>query len=212
MGANISTNASTTIQETQNTMKSSCTPTAAAQQTISGNYVVLRGDATCGNISFKNTARLNSTCDMQALASTLAQQAENLTEEQQAGLGLNMTTDLSTNTNIISNYLEQQCGPTSNLVQEMSNNRIEIWDDAQCEAIEFMNDADLTSSCVMKQVNDVVSKLEETKTTTQSGFTAGLDNPMTTMFSSASSSSLSFCILVILLIGGFMYLKSMGIM
>lgn len=209
MGGNVSTNASKTIQQTKNVMKSSCNPSTTISQTLKDNVVVLRGDAKCNTVSFKNTARAKSSCDMENVSKTLAKQAEKLTEEQKAGIGINISNDFSANVQTIENILEKHCGAKADIEQEMSGNRIEIWDQAQCEALEFMNEADATSTCVMKQVNDVIADLTVETARTQKGFGADLGDPTVSFMSSTCSCVCSCILLILVLIGGFIYMQTM---
>ena len=216
MGANISTNVNEMEREIKTSLKQSCTPKVGVTQQINGNYIVLRGRAKCGTISFKNDARITSTCNMDSTATVLAKYATKLTEKQKAGLGLNISTNINKNKEIISTELEQKCGASANLTQEMNNNRIEIWDNAQCDMIEFMNTSDVTSSCVMKLVANATSDIIKVTDKDQQGGSLlgmlGLDNlfglgalgglgamggPSS---SSSSSSSLCCCCLLIILV------------
>lgn len=212
MGANVSTNVSKMQRSIENEMKQSCTPKVGITQTISGNKIVLRDGAKCRTIAFKNTARAESTCDMDSASKVLAEYSQKLTKDQKAGIGINISTNISETEENIKNHLEQTCGATASAVQEMSNNEIEIRDNAQCGAIEFMNDADLTATCVMKQVNDVTSNIIKETHERQAGWdplaSLGLGGlgPLGPLFSlilscsPSASSILLFCCLILLML------------
>jgi hypothetical protein len=211
MGANVSTNVSKMQRSIENSMTQSCTPKAGVTQTISGNKIVLRDGAKCRTIAFKNTARAESTCDMGSASKVLAEYSQKLTKDQKAGIGINISTNISETEENIKNHLEQTCGASASAVQEMSNNEIEIRDNAQCDAIEFMNEADLTATCVMKQVNDVTSNIIKETHERQAGWdplgSLGLGAlgplaPLSSLFLSCSpcvSSILLFCCLILLM-------------
>lgn len=107
---------------------------------------------------------------------TITKYAEQLNDDQQKILNLHMTGNTKRNTQKILNLLEIHCGRRADLDKVMSGNKIEIWNKHQCEALKYMNEADTTSACIMKQLNDAISKLEKHKMKMQSGVTFDHDN------------------------------------
>lgn len=212
MGANISTSISEMERELETSLNQSCQVNTGITQKISGNRIVLSGNAQCGNIAFKNTARATSQCTMDSAADVLAKYANKLTEEQSAGLGFNISTDVSKTKEIIKTRLEQSCGANANIVQEVSDNAIEIRDNAQCKMIDFMNTADLTQTCVMKQVAKVTSDILKETEKKQLGF-----NPIRDMFNFFGENPFAFgssmyaciccCCMLFIVLGVLGYMK-----
>lgn len=173
MGANVSSETTNMNRELTNSLKQSCKNISNVEQKISGNRIILSGTAKCGNIVFKNDAKIESTCDIAASSEILAKYANKLTEAQKSGLGFNVSTNINETKENINSFLENKCGNTALAKQSMSDNAIEITNEAQCKSIEFINSADLTSGCIMNQVVKAVSDIDKQTEKTQSGLDFG---------------------------------------
>jgi len=156
MGANVSTIVSEMSQTLKNTLSANCTNTNNVIQRIGPMSIKLSGNAHCGTISVKNEGKVTANCDLTLVSRSLAERLLELTEEQKAGLGFNISTDVDVNTQTIQNILEASCGNKTNVEQTLDGGTFEIIDNASCDVIDFMNKADATSSCIIKTVNDAV--------------------------------------------------------
>ena len=110
MGANVSTTVSKVIQETENVTKLECDMKQTVNQMISDISVEL-DNAHCDNIIIGNRATVQSKCNLDAIARSLAEKASKLTQQQKANLGtLNVSTDVDLNQQLIKNIIEAKCG------------------------------------------------------------------------------------------------------
>jgi len=169
MGANVSKNYQETLTKTKTALKENCTPSARVTQEIKDVTVELRGNARCDNITIANRATASADCSMDSVISTLAEQASLLTTEQRAGLGVNVTDNTQINKQIIEDEIEKNCGTRAAIDQRINGGRIAIYDNAQCDLINFLNEADATSSCVMSLVNEKTSNIAQEAATAQTG-------------------------------------------
>ena len=168
MGANVSTNISKLEKELKNSLSATCEATNDIVQIFKGNELEFN-DVDCGNITIGNKARATSKCDMDVSASVLSKYASMLTEEQKAGLGLNISTSIDENKTTIKNELEAKCGASNKIEQTLTDNKLTI-NRGQCDRLQFFNEADATSTCVMKIVGDVTDEIKKETTKKQSGF------------------------------------------
>src|SRR3989304_9968262 len=165
MGGNFSLTSDKFYRDIETNMEQSCTPKSGIEQQLNNNTFIARGQAKCGNIMFNNKARTASSCEMSGISDTLAKYTNKLNEEQKIGLGIGINNSLSFSDTVekIKNQLNSKCGAEESIKQELNNNRVEIWDQAQCNSVSFMNEADAAQTCVMINVNKAIS--DATKTT-----------------------------------------------
>jgi len=170
MGANVSSTYQKTTQKLQSTLSNNCKPNTNVRQVISDINFTLGGQASCGIIRFQNKARATATCNLDSTAQMLAEAMNNLTEKQKAGLGINVSNSQAINKATILTRLNNACGSASAVEQNIKGINFNIIDQASCDLLEFMNDADATSVCVSNLVNQAFSKLENTAVKSQLGF------------------------------------------
>jgi len=210
MGANSSKEYSETINKIRNKLSQDCSASTSQTQNISNVKVALRGKAICDNISIKNRAAASSNCSLDSTIDFLATQATKLTDEQKAGLGINVSDSIEVNKSVIENELSSACTAGSAQTQDISGINVEIWDSAQCKIIDIMNEADATTSCVVATVNKYISQIEKEKKKTQAGLNPadvikGLlpgfgGQALPIIGSSSGSSSLCCCILIVVVV------------
>lgn len=164
MGANVSTSVKNLTNEVESTLSQHCDASSNVSQEIKG---VIISNGLCPNIVIENRAKVLTNCDIGALATTLAENAEKLTEEQKAGLGLNLSTDVSVNSNKIKNMLESACNTQSNIDQKINNLKIK---DVNCDLLKIANTADTKTQCLLSAIDDSVSKLKADTKISQKGF------------------------------------------
>lgn len=157
MGANVSKDVQKINQDLMTTLKSSCTPSSAVTQEIRNVRVKLSGNASCGRLQVKNTAKAGASCDLDSIATQLAESATKLSEEQKGGLGINVSDSRQTIRSKLRSKLETECGSSTRINQSIRDMDFELRDNAQCNILDFLNEADAQASCVIKNVNNVTS-------------------------------------------------------
>lgn len=140
----------------------------------------------CGNLDFENRAKLVGDCDMGQIAESLAEASTNLSKEQTAGLalGMNVNTSVADRKNIIQQVLEESCGNEAAIRQNLK-----VWlrgDNLDCDRLRAINDADLTTKCMVNTVMQAVSRDEFVEASKQKsdilgGLTALLSTPVLIM-------------------------------
>jgi hypothetical protein len=196
MGANISQDRRTIISTVTNALENNCSGSSTVDQSIENARVTLRGNAQCDTIQFTNKGTVKQQCNMDSVANAVADLAANITDEQTAkAFGLNVSMDQSTYASQAANIIKNNCSNMSNIQQEIKNIDLILEDDASCDALKFMNEADVQQVCVMKTVMDGLAKLDVEETT---GQTSGIEP------GASSSILLTICALS-LLAGGITY-------
>jgi hypothetical protein len=170
MGANVSTSIQDTLTQLETSLKANCTPRSDIIQQVENVDISLGGNARCSTISVGNRGAAYATCNLDSAIDNLAEQASKLTTSQKAGLGLNVSTDIQNNKSIIRNEINNKCGSTASVDQSIKGIRFTIRDNAQCDSVKFMNEADATSTCVMGLVNTNASKILQEAENTQAGW------------------------------------------
>lgn len=170
MGANVSTNVQNLNNSLVASLKSDCSPTAAVTQEIRDVRVILSGNAKCDTLQVKNKAVASSKCNIDAAVETLVDGAMKLTNKQKAGLGINYSSTRQNFRQDIENRLQASCGSAASIKQSIRDMDFELRDNAQCELLSFLNDADANASCVINLVNKATSKLLAEAETEQVGY------------------------------------------
>jgi hypothetical protein len=169
MGGNFSTNMSKMMAVVENSTKASCKPRQAVDQEIDGLRVSFKNSA-CRNIDIGNRSTLVADCDMSSVAQALAQQTMELTKQQAAGLTLpgtfNISMDMQERTNVIKQHLEQECA-TEQAVKQKLKNAVFEFEGSECDTLKIVNQANLTSQCISKVVQDALSKQKDTVSLSQ---------------------------------------------
>ena len=162
---NVSSTVQRAVTEVTNSSKSSCTNAVGIKQDLS--VMLDLTDTNCPNLVFGNTAKSVSTCNMGAIADSLAAASVNLSKEQTAGLGLglNVSSSVLERKTAIQQYLEQKCGSTTAI--EQSNSVKLKAKNLNCEQLQAFNNADATQQCVINAVLQVVDKQDATEAVKQ---------------------------------------------
>lgn len=153
---NVSSTVQRAVTEIQNSAKSSCSNQVGIKQDLS--VMLDLTDTNCPNLVFGNTAKSVSTCNMGAMADSLAAASVNLSKEQTAGLGLglNVSSSVLERKTAIQNYLEQKCG---NLAAIEQTNSVKIKaNNLKCDQLSAFNNADATQQCAISAVVQAVDK------------------------------------------------------
>lgn len=157
MGANVSTTVDKATNIVENVTKTSCEMRQAVDQSIENIRLDLT-DTSCDNLSFTNRVKLVGTCNLDAVASALAEASADLTAEQTTalGIGINVNSTVRDRTNIIRNIIEQRCSSEQLAAQSIKGVTI-IGRNLSCNQLQFLNEADVTTQCVMTAVMDAVT-------------------------------------------------------
>ncbi len=168
MGANVSADRREIISTVTNSLDNNCSGSSNVAQTIKDSSVTLRGNAKCDTVTFKNTGSISQTCDMESISNAIADLAADIKDEQTAeAFGLNVSMDQSTYASQAANLIKQKCSNFSDVQQEIANINVILEDEASCDALEFMNNASVEQTCVMKTVMDGLAKLDVVEETGQ---------------------------------------------
>lgn len=199
MGANVSTSVASATSIIKNTQSASCTNASSIIQGIKGLDIQIEG-ASCGDITVRNTATVQQTCDLSAMASALAEAASQMSAEQKAALSLsaNISTQVQDNKQIIESELNLKCGNESAILQSIEGVKFTVKPyvyvdpvtkktvvvPASCNTATFANEASAQQQCALKMVTDAISKTDTTQTAVQtqesiiSGLISGLMLPL----------------------------------
>lgn len=160
MGANVSTTVDRAATTIENVSRSACTMSQAVNQNIS-NIDLDFTDTRCPNLRFENRVKMVGTCDMDAMAEALAQASTALTKEQTAalGIGINVETSVRDRATNIRRELEQNCNSEQQANQTIQGIKIRA-KNFQCDQLQFLNDADVTTQCVMATVTKALTSDE----------------------------------------------------
>lgn len=171
MGANVSTQIAKATSVLENVQENTCENASQIFQNISGLNITLRGSS-CP-LEITNEAKVEQICDLSATSSALAEAAQQLTADQKSTLSLsaNVSTGIQENTSIIKNILKNKCGSASLIKQNIENVNLIVEPyvspdgktviPADCGILRFANKANAQQQCVLKAVNDSVSKLKQ---------------------------------------------------
>jgi hypothetical protein len=193
MGANVSTSRQETTQKMITNLKENCHPTGQADEEIKHFRIKLAGHANCDAVILENRATASTQCNLDSLIKDLATSAAQLTDKQKAGLGFNVSTDIQSNEIEIRKYLELNCGSTSAIRQHIDGVNLTVTDDASCNLVKFMNQADAHAFCVSNVVTNAMSKISDKAAITQTGVDPTL--------MSAASAGVAILLLVLLAVG-----------
>jgi uncharacterized membrane protein YidH (DUF202 family) len=169
MGANASSQRNKIISKIDQNMKMSCKPNAKVTQKITGARVVLKGSAKCDEINFINNSKVAVKCELDGVSDILASHVQDLTTKQKMdlGIGFNISSNENENKKNMKNYLEAKCGSSASAEQTLGDNAIELSDNAGCKELNLINNADITSQCVMKLVADATDNAMQKSSTDQ---------------------------------------------
>jgi large-conductance mechanosensitive channel len=167
MGGNISTQINRVTQILKNVTENSCAINQDIQQDISGLDIVLN-KSKCGDITIANRASLGGSCDLGAMASSLAQASTEMTAEQVSALNLsfNADTKVSERTSVIENVLKNKCGAEQSIRQNIEDVKITL-NEAECDTINLLNSANAQVACAAKTVIDSIDTAEMKATSKQ---------------------------------------------
>jgi hypothetical protein len=162
---NVSSTVQTAMTAVQNSAKTSCSNTVGIKQDLS--VMLDLEDVNCPNLVFGNRARAASTCNLGAIADSLAAASVNLSKEQTAGLGLglNVSSSVLERKTAIQQLLEQKCGNMTAI--EQTNSLKLKGKNLTCEQLSAFNEADATQQCVINTVMQVVDKQAATEAVKQ---------------------------------------------
>lgn len=162
---NVSSTVQSVMSTVQNTAKTSCGNTVGIKQDLS--VMLDLEDVNCPNLIFGNRARSASTCNLGAIADSLASASVNLSKEQTAGLGLglNVNSSVLDRKTVIQQLLEQKCG---NMTAIEQTNSVKLrGKNLTCEQLSAFNEADATQQCVINTVMQVVNKQADAESVKQ---------------------------------------------
>lgn len=170
MGGNLSTVKNKAISTIESSSKASCKNYQQVDQEMKNVNVELIG-ADCGPIFIGNRAVMQADCDMDQFASALAEASMDLEISQAAGLTLpgtfNISSTQSEREQAIRQQLEIDCGNEQKIKQKTANINVTLRPDpiggtpASCKSLDIINEAELTTACVIKSVSDVIAKVED---------------------------------------------------
>lgn len=172
MGGNVSTSRQRALSVIQSASKASCQNKTDVSQKISGIRVELVG-ANCGAIKIANEAKALSTCNLSQMSTALAEASMGMDKEQVAmsGGGFNSDSTVQERASIIQQKLEAACGNDTKVKQEVSDVGVRLIPyyepatgetiPASCDALDILNQADLTSQCVAKQVLQALDRVAQ---------------------------------------------------
>jgi hypothetical protein len=164
MGANVSTSVKDISSSLDQTMSQHCDARAVTQQEIDNLRIT---NIDCPEIHIGNISKIRTNCSIDAMSQTLAENAAKLTAQQQAGLGLNISTDVDVQKNHIKTKLESSCSSPAIIKQKLKNIKL---DGVKCNLLDLMNRGDARTQCLMSTVADTVSKLDSATEVKQKGF------------------------------------------
>lgn len=168
MGANVSKTRQTINRELINQLSNSCEASNDIIQVFENNKIIVT-DSDCKNIVSGNQAKAVANCDSDSISKLLSSYSGELTEEQMAGLGFNITDTQTDIQGKIKSIIESSCGSSTKIKQTLNNSTLEI-SNSNCDLAGFMNKADASSSCIAKLVNDTLDQIETKTTKTSKGF------------------------------------------
>ena len=152
MGGNSSKTVRNFNTDLKNTLSNSCSSSGSVNQSISGNKVT---NSKCKNIKFTNTGSVFADCSSESVAGVVDKYSGELTEEQKAGIGINISDSDEVRKSKIKQYIENRCSSASEIHQEIDNNVIA--DSSQCDNLELANNADAISKCYIVAANNIMS-------------------------------------------------------
>lgn len=170
MGASVNVTNTAITRSMASTLSQSCESSSAVVNVIENIKIKLSGNASCGAIKFINVATASSVCDMTMAADVLASFQDDISSEATAGLGLSVNATDTRKSEDIKQEMETKCGSAALIENSMRGIDIEVSGNAQCDSIEFMNQADATSSCVMKMVSDMQGQSSTSVSAKAAGF------------------------------------------
>lgn len=180
MGANVSTSVTDISTSITNEALQSC-DTASGSNLAIVNQVDYVAPPGCENNAFavNQDVTVSADCYLTSLQQTAAKKAVSLTEEQQAAIGLNVSTDVNVYETELRNITEQHCTAVeADNTAIVNNTRINA-----CGFIITQN-ATAYQNCMINSTIDVVNNEATKYVQTQSGW--DILSPITDLFGSFS--------------------------
>ena len=142
---------STVLLSAQNAVRT----TQAIDQTQNINLDL--SNTNCGQLSFINVAKAMSNINLSAIANNLAQQSTQLSDAQTLGLGLgfNVSATVAEREAIIKQHLENSCGSEQSIKQVLNIKVTGSY--LNCDQLSAINNADLSTQCVVAAVMGAVT-------------------------------------------------------
>jgi hypothetical protein len=170
MGAGSSTVESLDQGEIINSISKSCTAVADSVQEIKDIKLTLSGNARCNNVSFRNYAMVEATCDMQGVSEVVSKKANEMISSQEDGyLSFGSSEINMRDASSIKTYLDTKCSSNSSARQTIEGLNIEIKDDASCDRLDFYNESSLQANCALTEVTKITNELENRADSKQKG-------------------------------------------
>ena len=203
MGAQVSTNSSTTSNDLVTESYNKC-PSVSVDNTVNVSNVNFRPDMNpkCtadSNFEINQTAGVDAACLIGALQDNISKAVANLDATAQAGLGVSASTNVSDINTQVKQKMENQCGTQS------STNAANIKDTlvTSCN-MRVIQNASAKSSCTINALQTLAATAETTATASSEGLTLG-----SFLFGYSSSTAMGMVVLLLLLAGGgYMYYRS----
>lgn len=178
---NVQTITQRVVNMVQNEAKNVTSSTQAIDQSQNINLDLT--NTNCPNLSFINRAKAVSNLNIGSIAKQLAEDSMSLSDEQTQGLGLgfNANSTVDERTAIIGQKLQNSC-TSEQTIRQTLNIRI-VGANLSCEQLQALNDADLTTQCVIAAVlesvnNDAFKRASAQANDALSGIAGFLSTPI----------------------------------